>query len=125
MVYTLVDGVGTRLSGNAFSYVGWMLLLDGFLLLAYAMARNRQALGAQARSRWHLALGGGACTYASYAIALWAMTQAPVAAVAALRETSVIFGTILAAMLLREKFGAPRYAAALLVCAGAAALKIF
>lgn len=125
MVYTLVDGVGTRLSGNAFSYVGWMLLLDGFLLLAYAMARNRQALGAQARSRWHLALGGGACTYASYAIALWAMTQAPVAAVAALRETSVIFGTILAAMLLREKVGAPRYAAALLVCAGAAALKIF
>jgi len=124
VVYTLVDGVGTRLSGNAFSYVGWLLLLDGSLLLAYALARRHQALGQQVRARWHLALGGGVCTWASYAIALWAMTRAPVAMVAALRETSVIFGTVIAAVLLREKFGAPRYAAALLVCAGAAALKI-
>lgn len=123
VVYTLVDGIGTRLSGNAFSYVGWLLLLDGGLLLAYALARRRQALFAQARSRWHLALGGGICTWASYSIALWAMTRAPVAMVAALRETSVIFGTIIAALVLREKFGATRYAAALLVCAGAAALR--
>jgi drug/metabolite transporter (DMT)-like permease len=125
MLYTLVDGVGTRLSGNAFSYVGWLLLLDGLLLLVWALARRRVALGSQARTRWPLALGGGLCAWASYAIALWAMTRAPVAMVAALRETSVIFGTILGAVILREKFGAPRYAAALLVCAGAAALKIF
>jgi drug/metabolite transporter (DMT)-like permease len=124
MAYTLVDGVGTRLSGNAFAYVGWLLLLDGMLLLVHVLARRRSDFVRQARARWLPALGGGACTWASYAIALWAMTQAPVALVAALRETSVVFGTAIAALLLREKFGAPRYAAALLVCAGAVTLKV-
>ena len=53
------------------------------------------------------------------------MTRAPVALVAALRETSVIFGTVLAAVVLKEKFGSARYAAAFLVCAGAVLLKSF
>ncbi|HWA14641.1 MAG TPA: DMT family transporter [Burkholderiales bacterium] len=123
-IYTLVDGIGTRLSGNAFSYVGWMLAFNAILLVALAAWRRPEALVAHARERWKLGLAGGACTWASYAIALWAMTQAPLAAVAALRETSVIFGTILAAVVLKERFGATRYAAALLVCAGAAALRI-
>lgn len=123
-IYTLVDGIGTRLSGNAFSYVGWMLAFNAILLVALAAWRRPEALVAHARVRWKLGLAGGACTWASYAIALWAMTQAPLAAVAALRETSVIFGTILAAVVLKERFGATRYAAALLVCAGAAALRI-
>jgi drug/metabolite transporter (DMT)-like permease len=122
-VYTLVDGIGTRLSGNAFGYVGWMLVFNAILLVALAALRRPEALVAHARARWKLGLAGGACTWASYAIALWAMTQAPLAMVAALRETSVIFGTILAAVVLKERFGATRYAAALLVCAGAAALK--
>lgn len=123
-VYTLVDGIGTRLSGNAFSYVGWMLLLDAGILAAFVFARHGEAARNQLSARWHLGLGGGLCTWASYAIALWAMTRAPVALVAALRETSVIFGTVLAALVLKEKFGGVRYAAAFLVCAGAVALKI-
>jgi drug/metabolite transporter (DMT)-like permease len=79
----------------------------------------------QLRTRWRYGIGGGLFTWASYAIALWAMTHAPVALVAALRETSVIFGTVLAAVVLKEKFGSARYAAALLVCAGAVSLKVF
>jgi drug/metabolite transporter (DMT)-like permease len=121
--YTLVDGTGARLSGNAFSYVSWMLVLNAILLLGFVFVRHPGSLRRQIAERWRPALGGGLCTWASYAIALWAMTQAPIAMVAALRETSVIFGTILGAVLLREKFGAPRYAAALLVCAGAAVLR--
>jgi len=124
-IYTLVDGLGTRLSGNAFSYVGWMLALNAALLVGMAALRRPEALASHARQRWHLGLIGGVCTWASYSIALWAMTQAPLAMVAALRETSVIFGTILAAMVLKEKFGSIRYAAALLVCAGAVALKVY
>ena len=123
-IYTLVDGIGTRLSGNAFSYVGWMLAFNAILLIGFAALRRPEALIAHTRIRWHLGLAGGLFTWASYSIALWAMTQAPLAMVAALRETSVIFGTILAAVVLKERFGATRYAAALLVCAGAAALKI-
>lgn len=123
-LYTLVDGIGTRLSGNAFSYVGWMLAFNALLLVGVALLRRPAALVAHACTRWHLGLAGGAFTWGSYAIALWAMTQAPIALVAALRETSVIFGTILAAVVLGEKFGAIRYAAALLVCVGAVVLKI-
>lgn len=123
-IYTLVDGIGTRLSGNAFSYVGWMLAFNAILLIGFAALRRPEALIAHTCLRWHLGLAGGAFTWASYSIALWAMTQAPLAMVAALRETSVIFGTILAAVVLKERFGATRYAAALLVCAGAIALRL-
>ena len=122
--YTLVDGVGTRLSGNAFSYVGWMLALNAALLVAIAGLQRPQALAAHARRRWHLGLAGGACTWGAYAIALWAMTQAPIAMVAALRETSVIFGTVIAAIVLKERFGPARYLAAALVCSGAVALRL-
>lgn len=124
-IYTLVDGIGTRLSGNSFSYVGWMLVLDGVMLAAFVFARHGEAVMRQIKSRWHFGIGGGLCTWASYAIALWAMTRAPVALVAALRETSVIFGTVLAAVVLKEKFSNARYAAAFLVCAGAVSLKVF
>jgi drug/metabolite transporter (DMT)-like permease len=124
-IYTLVDGIGTRLSGNSFSYVGWMLALDGAMLSTFLLLRHREGARRQIGSRWRTGFGGGICTWASYAIALWAMMQAPVALVAALRETSVIFGTVLAAAVLKEKFGGARYIAAILVCAGAVTLKIF
>jgi drug/metabolite transporter (DMT)-like permease len=123
--YTLIDGLGARLSGDSFSYVGWLTALTGVTLAAFLFLRHREAMTWRLQARWRICLVGGLCTWASYAIALWAMTRAPVALVAALRETSVIFGTVLAAVVLKEKFGGARYAAALLVCAGAVFLKIF
>jgi len=121
--YTLIDGLGARLSGDSFSYVGWLTALAGVTLAAFLFLRHREAVTRRLRMRWRICLVGGLCTWASYAIALWAMTRAPVALVAALRETSVIFGTVLAAVVLKEKFGGARYAAAFLVCAGAVLLK--
>jgi drug/metabolite transporter (DMT)-like permease len=123
-IYTLIDGIGTRLSGNSFSYVGWMLALNGAMLGAFLLLRWREAGMQQLRTPWQTGLGGGLCAWASYAIALWAMTRAPVALVAALRETSVIFGTVLAGAVLGERFEAARYAAVFLVFAGAVALKM-
>jgi drug/metabolite transporter (DMT)-like permease len=124
-LYTVVDGVGTRLSGSSFGYVSTMLAIDGIILVAFVSLRYRSKAIAQLKSRWHITVGGGVCTWASYAIALWAMTRAPVAMVAALRETSVVFAAIIAALILKEKFSNVRYAAAMLVCAGAVALKVF
>jgi drug/metabolite transporter (DMT)-like permease len=123
-VYTLVDALGSRLSGNPFSYVAWLMALNGAMLTAFLLLRHRAEAARRIRSRWPVCLCGGLCIWASYAIALWAMTRAPIALVAALRETSVIFGTVLAAAVLKERFGAMRYAAAFLVCAGAIALKV-
>jgi len=69
-------------------------------------------------------LAGGACSLAAYGIVLWAMTRAPVAAVAALRETSVLFAALIGSFWLREGFGLPRLAGALAVVLGIAALKL-
>ena len=123
-IYTLIDGIGSRLAGNAFSYVAWMMTLNGSLLALFLLLRQRAAAMRRLRERYLPLLGGGLCAWASYAIALWAMAYAPIAMVAALRETSVIFGSVLAAALLKEKPGIARYAAALLVCAGAVSLKV-
>jgi drug/metabolite transporter (DMT)-like permease len=124
-VYTLVDGQGARLSGHAFSYTGWMFLLTAPLLLAIAAAgRGREALQ-RIRSGWGRGLLGGACTLVSYGLALWAMTHAPIALVAALRETSVVFAAIIAAYFLKEPITLLRYASIFTVTAGAVAIKVF
>ena len=125
VVYTLVDGQGARLSGHAFSYTGWMFLLTAPLLLAVAAMRHGQEIFHHLHQGWRRGLLGGACTLASYALALWAMTHAPIALVAALRETSVVFAMIIAAVFLKEPVTRLRCASILIVCAGAVTIKIF
>jgi len=124
VAYTLVDGAGVRLSHAPWSYVAWLFVLNALpLLLLLRITRGPRFL-AGAAATWLQPLLGGALTFGSYGLALWAMTRAPVALVAALRESSVVFGVVLAAALLKEKFGAARWSAALLVACGAAALKL-
>ncbi len=125
VVYTLVDGQGVRLSGHAFSYTGWMFLLTAPLLLAISAARQGREMLRRIQLGWRRGLIGGACTLASYGLALWAMTRAPIALVAALRETSVVFAAIIAASFLKEPITRFRYASIFIVSAGAVAMKVF
>jgi drug/metabolite transporter (DMT)-like permease len=122
--YTLVDGTGVRLAGSTASYAVWMFFLDGFPYVLIIAWLRRGELLPYTRRNWHRGLAGGAFSVAAYAIALWAMTRAPIAAVAALRETSVIFAAILGAWLLKEPFGPARLAGAAAVAAGVIALKL-
>ena len=124
-IYTLVDGIGLRLAGDPVSYICWLLFLQPVLLLPYSLITQRESFIAQLKTRWRTCFLGGVCTCASYGLALYAMAYIPIALVAALRETSVIFGTIMAAIFLRERFGPIRYVAAVLVTAGAIAMKAF
>jgi drug/metabolite transporter (DMT)-like permease len=123
-LYTIVDGAGVRLSGSAAAYTMWVFLATALPIGAWALLLRRADLVAHCRSRWHFGLIGGACTLGAYVLALWAMTQAPVALVAALRETSILFGTALSAVVLKERFGWQRHAAALTVVSGAIVLKL-
>ena len=123
VVYTLVDGYGVRLSGHAFSYTGWLFLLTALLLLMLRVACDGGTVLRQVVNDWRTGLLGGACTLASYGLALWAMTRAPIALVAALRETSVIFGVMVAAVWLKEPVTRLRAVSIVLVCAGAASIK--
>ena len=76
------------------------------------------------RRNWRLGLVGGLGNLGSYGLALWAMTGAPVATVAALRETSILFGMAIAGLVLHERIGPARLACAALIVAGAASLRL-
>jgi drug/metabolite transporter (DMT)-like permease len=121
--YTLVDANGVRLSGAPVAYALLLAVLTGVVTLAVVFAgRARPRLGGRTLG---LGLVGGAATTLSYGVALWAMTRAPVAPVAALRETSIIFALVLSRLAFGEKVGGRRITAALLVMAGVAALRLF
>jgi phosphonate utilization associated putative membrane protein len=130
--YTFVDGSGVRVTvaggHTAASYVVLLFVLDGIpypaLVFAQRSAEGRRAIAAYARKRWPLATLGGLASLGSYGIALWAMTRAPVAAVSALRETSVLFATALSVLVLKERFGLQRASGAVVIVAGVVALRL-
>lgn len=124
MGYTLADGLGARASGNAATYACWIFLINGLPVHIYILWRFGGAYLVYARKRLVTGTFGGLAGMASYGIALWAMTLAPIAVVAALRETSVIFGMLLAIWLLHERFTVLRGLSVLLVVGGAALLKL-
>lgn len=121
--YTVLDGAGVRRSGSPIGYTLWVFLLTGAALSGWAILRRPQIRQSVATDFW-LPLGGGGASLLSYGIALWAMTKAPVAAVAALRETSILFAALISMILLREKATWNRIAAAILLTAGAVAIRL-
>lgn len=123
-VYTLVDGAGARASGSALSYVLWLTFVEGIVFLAWIRMHRGARATAYIHAAWRRGLLGGFCSVAAYAIVLWAMTRAPIAAVAALRETSVLFAALIGTVLLKEGFGVARLVGAASVVAGVAALKL-
>ena len=122
--YTLVDGAGARASGNAVAYVCWLTFLEGLPYLAWIRATRGPPAFAYLAKRWRRGIAGGAASLAAYGIALWAMTRAPVAVVAALREVSVLFAAAIGALVLNEGFGWRRMAGAAAVVAAVAALRL-
>jgi drug/metabolite transporter (DMT)-like permease len=122
--YTLIDGAGVRRSGAPAGYTMWIFVATAVVLAALEGRGERRALLAAARRQPLILLGGGAMSAASYGIALWAMTQAPVALVAALRETSILFATAIAVLVLRERVSCGRLLAVALIACGAAAMRL-
>lgn len=125
--YTIVDGLGVRSSGNALQYVALLFMLDGLPYFTIVMWQRRAALAdsvAFMRQRWPVALVGSCASLGAYAIALWAMTKAPVASVAALRETSVLFATLIGVLMLKERFRFQRFLGTGAVVAGVMALRL-
>jgi drug/metabolite transporter (DMT)-like permease len=116
--YTTVDGVGVRGSGSVLGYTGWLFLLQGAALPILAYARRGRGLARQARPYLLAGLAGGVLSLTAYGLVLWAQTRAPLAPVAALRETSSLMGAIIGAVVFRESFGRRRILAAVVVTVG-------
>lgn len=122
--YTLIDGAGVRASGTPAAYTLWLNLLSGAPLLAWVLAARWRTFLPYARAHLPLGLAGGVGTLTSYGLALWAMTHAPVAVIAALRETSILFAAAIAVFVLHERLTPARILAALLIAAGAVVLRL-
>jgi drug/metabolite transporter (DMT)-like permease len=114
--YTTIDGLGVRISGQPVAYSLWLFMLVGVPWLIWAVAA-RERRSALQRHMGYLAVGG-ICSVGSYGVALWAMTRAPVAAVAAVRETSIVFATVLGAVILKERVSRVRVLAACAIALG-------
>ncbi len=122
--YTLVDGLGVRRSGAPAAYTLWVFLLTGLPFIVWALSTRRSRFLAYFGRHWRLGIAGGVGTTASYGLALWAMTLAPVAIVAAMRETSILFGTLIAGLVLREPVGPRRVISACIIACGAGILRL-
>ncbi|MEH6775961.1 MAG: DMT family transporter, partial [Cereibacter changlensis] len=117
-IYTLIDGLGARVSGDAVAYVAWVFVVDGLLFsLGMLGLRGRSVLAGGARA-WMM--GGLAClaSYGAYAISIWAMTVAPIAVVAALRETSILFAVLIGWLIFGERMTRDKALAAGLIVLG-------
>lgn len=122
--YSVVDGIGARAAQNAHVYTVWLFLLDGVMMLALVLARRGRAVLAEFAGFWQTGLIGGALSLAAYWIAIWAMTVAPIALVAALRETSVLFGSVIAVVWLKEPLTRPRIVAAGMIVTGLVLIRL-
>jgi drug/metabolite transporter (DMT)-like permease len=123
--YSLVDGIGARINGSGPSYAIWMFLINSLAMVALAFYwRGRSVVTTLVAGAWKQALGGTVMSQMSYFIVVWAMTKAPIALVAALRETSVLFAAIISVVVLKEALTRWRVLAATCVLVGVVFLRI-
>lgn len=116
--YTLMDGVGARVAGTPSGFILWMVIGDAMVMVAFAVATRGRGVFRALVPAWKTGLAAGAMSLGSYWIAVWAFTQAPIALVAALRESSILFAILIAALVMREPVSRWRWASALLIAGG-------
>jgi drug/metabolite transporter (DMT)-like permease len=117
--YSLVDALGARAAGDALVYVAWTHGVMGVPMIAFAYWRRGRQLWTDAMVQPIRGLAIGVISFLGYGLVLWAQTFAPIAQVTALRETSVVFGALIAFVFLREHLGVRRWLGAAIVAAGA------
>jgi len=122
--YTLVDGAGARVSGEPVTYTAWIFLITAVPMVAWTAIRRPRVLAQAFRTQWWIAIVGGLGNVGAYGLVLWAMTKAPVAAVAALRETSILFATVVAVFILKERADRYRILSTVLIVAGAIVIRL-
>ena len=123
--YTLVDGIGVRLSHNPVAYVMATFVITGLIMAIMCFSRERGRLFAHMGAKEHaLVATGGALSLASYGLALWAMLYMPVAVVSALRETSIAFGIVLAVWLLKERMSVKKLCSVALIVLGVLSIRL-
>jgi drug/metabolite transporter (DMT)-like permease len=122
--YTVIDAAGVRESGRIPVYLGWFFVLSIVTILPTAILRRGRAFWPSARREAGPALASTVFNTSTYGLALFAFLQAPVAPMAAMRELSIVFGAVLAALVLKEPFGLRRTVLAICLAAGLVLLQV-
>ena len=125
-LYTLLDGIGVRLSGAPVSYILWIFFLIGWVKVVFELFnhKTRQPFLSHFQRYWFIGLVGGFLSLGSYGLALWTMTKLPVALVAALRESAIVFAVILSYLVLREHVSLSRFIASIIIVIGVIAVRL-
>ncbi len=122
--YSIVDGIGARLSGDPVTFVGWALALTGIFYIPTALVLNGPRIFRADRGAWLTGGFAGIASYLAYTIVVWAMTQAPIALVTALRETSILFAVLIGWLIFSERMDRGKALAAVLIVSGAALTRL-
>jgi drug/metabolite transporter (DMT)-like permease len=116
--YTLIDGIGVRIGGDALGFVGWLLLMAGFFYLPVILILKGRTVVRAKRQDWMMGAFTGAASLTAYSIVVWAMSVAPIALVAALRETSILFAMLIGWLMFKDKMDRLKILAGLLIVGG-------
>lgn len=116
--YTMLDGTGARVAGDAIAYVAWVFVADGLLFATGMLAWKGLDVLPRDRKAWGTGMLAAAASYGAYGVSVWAMTKAPIAVVAAVRETSILFAVLIGWLVFGEKMTRGKALAACVIVSG-------
>ncbi len=116
--YTVIDGIGARIEGDALAYVAWLLMMAGLFYVPAVLALKGTQILRSSAATWRVGALAAAASLIAYSVAVWAMTVAPIALVAALRETSILFAVLIGWLIFGEKMNGQKALSAALIVGG-------
>jgi len=126
MGYSITDGYGARVSNSFLSYMGWVFILNALSFpLILKINDKSEVITKTFKEGKKIFFIGGTLSYIVYGIVIWGFTQAPIALITALRETSIIFALLIGTFFLKEKFTLLKVIATFIIFFGVALLKFY
>ena len=122
--YSLCDGLGARQAGTAVGYYAWLTLINAALFAVIIRVAKPGTIRLVVTDGRMLAIVGGGASFLAYALVTWAFTQAPIALVTALRETSIVFALIIGVVFLKEPLNLVKVASTMATLVGVAILRV-
>ena len=116
--YTIFDGIGSRISTDPSSYIAWLFIITVPIFFSVILICQGLKIFKIEQTTWKIGSVAGILSFGSYWVAIWAMTQAPIPLVAALRETSILFAVLIGIIIFRDKTNTKKIIAASLILAG-------
>jgi drug/metabolite transporter (DMT)-like permease len=122
--YSLNDGIGARLAGNSVAYYSAAALLNCAMMCIGMPLFRRDVVAVALRDCRRSLWIGGPLSFIAYALVTWAFTQAPIALVSALRETSLVFALVIGTLFLKERVNLGKVFSVFVTLTGAVLLRL-